>query len=297
MKSKKTIAIFILIGLLLISNIAMAKGGNENTVKVFINGVEVTSPANHLISGKTYVDVQAYSNLVGASFQTGQNTVNINGKQLSVKVINGTPTVHVRGIAEATNAEQISWDADTRTVYVLDLPEGVSSYESEDPGVGQRWANQKDLPFGPIYVTHQGKLIYIDHQIPLEGLENKQSWSAITGMGGLPTPSIDHTDIQIQPDGHLGYLYVPHYDIRYYFISHEEHLKLDNPEKYNIQWIHPMPETDIETISHKTYHSELMDLDIGYTVYLPPGMNLLRKIIQSFIISMEKVEMKHQVFS
>ncbi len=36
------------------------------------------------------------------------------------------------------------------------------------------------------------------------------------------------------------------------------------------RWVNPMPEDANERLEHGTYHSELMALDVGYVVYLPP---------------------------
>lgn len=39
----------------------------------------------------------------------------------------------------------------------------------------------------------------------------------------------------------------------------------------DFRWVNPMPEGAHECLEHGTYHSELMDLDVGYVAYLPPG--------------------------
>lgn len=37
------------------------------------------------------------------------------------------------------------------------------------------------------------------------------------------------------------------------------------------RWVNPMPAEANARLEHGTYHSELMDLDVGFVVYLPPG--------------------------
>lgn len=37
------------------------------------------------------------------------------------------------------------------------------------------------------------------------------------------------------------------------------------------RWVNAMPAEANERLEHRTYHSELMDVDVGFVVYLPPG--------------------------
>ena len=37
------------------------------------------------------------------------------------------------------------------------------------------------------------------------------------------------------------------------------------------KWVNPLPDTKHPRVAHHTYHSKIMDLDVGYGVYLPPG--------------------------
>jgi enterochelin esterase-like enzyme len=37
------------------------------------------------------------------------------------------------------------------------------------------------------------------------------------------------------------------------------------------KWVNPLPDSKHERVTHHTYHSEIMDVDIGYGIYLPPG--------------------------
>ncbi|MGO4888044.1 hypothetical protein ACJ2A9_09825 [Anaerobacillus sp. MEB173] len=41
------------------------------------------------------------------------------------------------------------------------------------------------------------------------------------GMRGLPSPLINHTNIEFLPEGHEGFE-VPHYDIHHYFVTPSE---------------------------------------------------------------------------
>ena len=37
------------------------------------------------------------------------------------------------------------------------------------------------------------------------------------------------------------------------------------------KWVNPLPDTKHPQITHHTYHSKIMDVEVGYGLYLPPG--------------------------
>ncbi|MCM3787417.1 hypothetical protein M3221_03175 [Domibacillus indicus] len=195
-------------------------------VRVEINGVNIYSPANRLDlqTQTTYVDVAAYTTLVGKTYKYDKKkkTVTINGKTLKAKVYDGVPTAAIRDIAEATGGEQVSYK--NRKAYVLDLPDGVVQVTPVVPGMGEHWAKPQDLPAGPIYGVYEGRLVFIEQMLSQEEFASGKTWTNIAGMRGLPSPSVEHSDIEFQPTGHEGFTN-PHYDLHHYFTTHAEHLK------------------------------------------------------------------------
>ncbi len=53
-------------------------------------------------------------------------------------------------------------------------------------------------------------------------------------------------------------------------------------QETGFRWVNPMPEGASERLEHGTYHSDLMALDVGYVVYLPPGYKAAEEANQSY---------------
>lgn len=98
------------------------------------------------------------------------------------------------------------------------LPKGTVKVSGVVPGMGEHWANPKDLPLGPIYCVHKGKVICIEYMISQADFQAGKSWPELTGLKNLPP--IDHVDMGFQAKGHEGYE-VPHYDMHIYFVPPE----------------------------------------------------------------------------
>src|SRR5687768_5429681 len=45
------------------------------------------------------------------------------------------------------------------------LPKGTVKVSGVVPGMGEHWANPKDLPLGPIYCVHKGKVVCLEFMI------------------------------------------------------------------------------------------------------------------------------------
>ena len=103
------------------------------------------------------------------------------------------------------------------------LPEGVVQLSPTVPGMGEHWGNPADMPLGPTYCVHQGKIICLEFMMAQDEFESGQSWPMLAGMAGLPAP--DHTHIGFQAAGHEGFE-VPHYDIHMYYLSPDEVAKI-----------------------------------------------------------------------
>jgi len=199
---------------------------------IMINGVEVHSAANYQKGDMFYVDTEAYSRMIGASytFDSKQKVVTVKGKPLKAEMKNGVPVAELKQLATIAGAEQVTIDPQNGTAYVLDLPDGTVQMTPSVPGMGEHWANPAEMPTGPIYGVENGKLVFIEQMLPQSDFAAGKSWVNILGMKGLPSPAVQHTDIEFQPHGHEG-MEIPHYDLHHYFVTHEEHLSYGLPKK------------------------------------------------------------------
>jgi hypothetical protein len=103
------------------------------------------------------------------------------------------------------------------------VPEGTIQLSGVVPAMGEHWGNPADMPLGPIYCIHEGKIVCLEFMIAQADFEAGKSWPDLAGMDGLPP--VDHVSIGFEPAGHEGYE-VPHYDIHMYFLPPEEIAKI-----------------------------------------------------------------------
>jgi len=96
------------------------------------------------------------------------------------------------------------------------LPKGTVKVSDVVPGMGEHWANPKDLPLGPIYCVYKGKVVCIEYMIAQADFQAGKSWPELTGLKNLPP--INHVNLTFEPKGHEGYE-IPHYDMHIYFVS------------------------------------------------------------------------------
>lgn len=87
--------------------------------------------------------------------------------------------------------------------------------------MGEHWANPKDLPFGPIYGTYKGQLVFTEVMISKKDFESGKAWSNV--LKPLPGHAIDHVDIWYEPTGHEGYP-IPHYDVHAFYVADAAHM-------------------------------------------------------------------------
>jgi hypothetical protein len=100
---------------------------------------------------------------------------------------------------------------------VADLPPGTIKVSPPVPGMGEHWANPKDLPLGPIYCVMNGKVICAEFMIQQDALISGKSFERLR-LGMADTlPSVDHLEVTFMPHGHEGYE-APHYDLHMYFV-------------------------------------------------------------------------------
>jgi len=88
--------------------------------------------------------------------------------------------------------------------------------------MGEHWAALKDLPFGPIYGTYNGKIVFTEVMIDRKAFEAGKNWSDL--LKPLPGYTIDHVDIWFEAHGHQGYP-IPHYDLHAFYVPHAVHMK------------------------------------------------------------------------
>jgi hypothetical protein len=100
---------------------------------------------------------------------------------------------------------------------VRDLPRGVIKVSPFIPGMGEHWANPKNLPLGPIYCVMKGKVICAEFMFAQKDILTGKPFERLRlGMKGK-LPPVDHVDLTYVPHGHEGYE-VPHYDLHMYFV-------------------------------------------------------------------------------
>lgn len=211
------------------SNAASVSSATPAALKglsVLVNGVPVQSEANHIYEGKTYVSVQAFADLfhMPYSLSNDRQRVDINGMTIAnVRIQQGVATALVRELADAVGAQQVSWDADRREVYVLALPQGSVMITGVVPAMGEHWSNPAvgELPIGPIYGVYNGRLVFLEYMIAQDDFISGKNHVNLNGMKGVPAPAVVQTDIEFQPTGHEGFE-LPHYDIHLYFVTEEE---------------------------------------------------------------------------
>ena len=98
------------------------------------------------------------------------------------------------------------------------LPEGTIQLSPTVPGMGEHWANPKDMPLGPIYCVHERKIVCLEFMISQQHLQAGKSWPEMSGLKNLPP--VDHVNMGFEPHGHEGYE-IPHYDMHIYFVDPE----------------------------------------------------------------------------
>ena len=108
------------------------------------------------------------------------------------------------------------------------LPKGTVKVSGVVPGMGEHWANPKDLPLGPIYCVYKGKVVCLEFMISQADFAAGKSWPELSGLKNLPP--INHVNMGFEPKGHEGYE-IPHYDMHIYFASPEAMKSIKPAEK------------------------------------------------------------------
>ncbi|WP_438346978.1 hypothetical protein ACP8HI_14690 [Paenibacillus sp. FA6] len=220
------ISLFILLSGSISAHGLTASEKKSDGLSIKVNGVEVKSAANHVTTdGKTYVSVEDFAELFDRTYtlSKGNKEVVFSGETISNIIMKkNEPTAWIRDLADAVHAQNVSWDG-KQEVYVLALPEGTIQITESVPSMGGHWSNPQegDLPTGPIYGVHDGKLVFLEYMIAQDDFIKGVNHTNVAGMKGVPSPAVVQMDIEFQKLGHEGFE-VPHYDIHAYFITDEE---------------------------------------------------------------------------
>lgn len=121
---------------------------------------------------------------------------------------------------EAPTPEQL--EAMAEKAARLGLPEGVIQLSPCEPGMGEHWADPKNMPLGPIYGVVGDEVVFVELMPAQADFAEGQSWDEVLVPPAGQTS--DHVDMNFMPQGHPGYE-VPHYDIHAYFAPHSEHME------------------------------------------------------------------------
>lgn len=215
-----------LIGLLIAGTTSYAHEG----VHLNLNGNDVKDPTARLdANGTVYVNVKTFAQYYDANvdWDAKSNELKLNGTVVSATYGEADPNKGTASIRALTNAlggthSSIGWEPDSNTVNVTILPEGTVQLTPDIPQMGEHWAKPADLPIGPIYGVHNGKLVFIELMM---AKDLQKTVHDIPGSTVLVPSRFDHEDIDWNPEGHEGFD-VPHYDIHFYYISREEQNKI-----------------------------------------------------------------------
>lgn len=81
--------------------------------------------------------------------------------------------------------------------------------------MGEHWATLKNLPLGPIYGVWNGKPVFTEIMVSAKQLQQGFSYADLRALSGY---TIDHIDVNYEPNGHPGFS-IAHYDIHAYYVS------------------------------------------------------------------------------
>ncbi|WP_216637369.1 hypothetical protein [Bacillus sp. FJAT-27445] len=215
-------------GLFLILSLVVVFSVSASTPspKVEINGVKVYSPYNYQKKGEVFVDVEAFFGTLNQAYSINHSKKTVAFENKTINIYNFKEG-YVASFDELANlvdkagyTTRVTKNEDG-SVYLLVLPKGVIQLTPSVPKMGEHWAIPSTMPLGPIYGVEKGKLVFIEQMPAQEMFTKGESIVDLDGMKGLPSPSINHTNIEFQEHGHEGYE-VHHYDIHHYFITPEE---------------------------------------------------------------------------
>ena len=106
----------------------------------------------------------------------------------------------------------------------LSLPADAKKIEECSEHQGTLYVRPQDIPQGPIYMLHDGKVIGLEYMVPKELLLNNQNMDFLQGKD----IKVDHVNIGAEPSGHAGYA-IAHYHIDLYTIDKQTQMNISCP--------------------------------------------------------------------
>lgn len=103
----------------------------------------------------------------------------------------------------------------------LAVPEGATVISECAKGRGKQYVLPKDIPQGPVYNVHNGKVTSVEYMLGQEDVLNNKDYLNLP----LENVKYDHINIGLLSKGHSGFP-EPHYHVDVFTIPHEEALKI-----------------------------------------------------------------------
>jgi len=102
------------------------------------------------------------------------------------------------------------------------LPPGLVQLSPHVPGMGEHWADPRDLPLGPVYCVMEGRVTCMEFMLAQKDLLEGKSFEELRPwpVKEAPQPAMDHMEFNFMPKGHPGFE-APHYDVHMYFVPAE----------------------------------------------------------------------------
>lgn len=96
------------------------------------------------------------------------------------------------------------------------LPSGAVQIQACANNKGALYVKPEDIPVGPIYMVHKGKVIGIEFMLGKEEFLSGKSFKFLSGLG----MNVNHVNIGLLSEGHEGYT-APHYHVDLYLVDKE----------------------------------------------------------------------------
>lgn len=103
----------------------------------------------------------------------------------------------------------------------LAVPEGATVISECAKGRGKQYVLPKDIPQGPVYNVHNGKVTSVEYMLGQEDVLNNKDYLNLP----LENVKYEHINIGLLSKGHSGFP-EPHYHVDVFTIPHEEALKI-----------------------------------------------------------------------
>lgn len=194
--------------------------------EIEINGVKVNSLYSFVEKDTIFVGIEDFFEVLNQDYtlNAADKAVSFDGKSIALKMHKDGYVASIDEVAKLISdvgySTHLTKEKDG-SVYLLVLPKGVVKLTPSIPKMGEHWAIPNEMPVGPIYGVEKGKLIFIEQMPAQQFFTDGESLVDLAGMKGLPSPSINHTNIEFQEHGHEGFE-ATHYDIHHYFITPSE---------------------------------------------------------------------------